>query len=57
MAKLTTADIPQIRAMQGHMTQREIGDLFGVHRATIGDILRGKRWAGACLPESNKDAA
>jgi hypothetical protein len=51
-AKLKDDDIPQIRALAGTMSQREIGEVFGVHKETIGFILRGKTWAAACRIDS-----
>ncbi|TGU44616.1 XRE family transcriptional regulator [Mesorhizobium sp. M2D.F.Ca.ET.145.01.1.1] len=43
-AKLTEAEVRQIRNLRGKMLQREIGDLFGVTQQTIGDIMTGRRW-------------
>lgn len=43
-AKLTRHDVKAIRALRGAATHAEIGDRFGVHGETIGDIYRGKSW-------------
>lgn len=45
--RLSREDIPKIRKLltQGKLTQREIGELFGVSHGTISDIKRGVRWA------------
>lgn len=55
--KLTIADVTRIRALlsEGH-TQQSIADEFGVHRAHISNIKRGKSWAGFTEP-SGSDAA
>lgn len=44
-SKLTESDVRQIRALKGTMTQRAIGELFGVSAATIGAIHKGIRWS------------
>ncbi len=44
-SKLTEDDVMQIRDLGAlGLTQREIGDLFGVSQKQIGHILRGKYW-------------
>ena len=45
MAKLTAADVVKIRSLKGTMTQKRIGELFGVGEDCIGDIHRGVNWA------------
>jgi DNA-binding transcriptional regulator YiaG len=47
MSKLTEADVREIRALGGKMTQPEIAAKFGVSKWTVGDIIRGKRWGWA----------
>jgi len=44
-AKLKEADVQKIRALKGHLLQREIASMFNVHFGTISDIHRGTRWA------------
>lgn len=44
-AKLTEDSIRQIRSMRAQgMLLREIGEKFGVHYMTIGQIVSGKTW-------------
>jgi len=43
-AKLTEADVREIRRLAGTMLQREIGKMFGVSRVTVTSVLSGKRW-------------
>lgn len=43
-AKLTENDVKKIRSLFGQKNQREIAEMFGVSRATIGLIFQGKRW-------------
>lgn len=47
MAKLTKADIPEIRSLRGHKTCKEIGQMFGVSHSVISMIYSGKAWAHA----------
>ena len=42
-AKLKAADIVRIREMR-NTPAKEIAPLFGVHEATIRDVLKGKTW-------------
>lgn len=44
-AILTDEDIRKIRSLGGSLTQREIGERFGVGAQAIGKILNGKRWS------------
>lgn len=45
-SKLRNADVPKIRELRRQgMTQKRIGEMFGVSRAVIGDIESGRRWA------------
>ena len=45
-ARLTEDDVRKIRRMKDMgLSQREIGERFGVHAETIGDILRGATWS------------
>lgn len=43
-AKLTTADVANIRSLEGQMLQREIAALYGVKITCINKILRGRAW-------------
>lgn len=45
-AKLKQSDIVLIRKLlaNSHITLRRIGELFGVHTATISDIKQGRSW-------------
>lgn len=44
-AKLHESDIPNIFRFRGEgMTQKEIGDIYGVHRVTIKKILQRRLW-------------
>jgi hypothetical protein len=42
-AKLTWADVHAIRR-QAHRSRRELAASYGVHKKTIGEILRGNTW-------------
>lgn len=46
-AKLTTEEVLQIRAdyLHGGITQRELGEAYGVSQTHVSDIVRGKVWA------------
>lgn len=43
-AKLTQEQVDQIREWGPLLTQRELGEYFGVNGETVGDILRGVTW-------------
>lgn len=45
-AKLTTEDVELIRDLRrdSHLTQKRIGQIFGVHKGTIQSILNGRNW-------------
>ncbi len=43
-AKLTEADIPQIRSLTAKYLQREIASMFGVTESSISRLLSGKTW-------------
>jgi len=44
-AKLKEEDIPKVhRLRMDGLLMREIGEIFGVHKATISDVLKGKSW-------------
>lgn len=45
-AKLTAAQVEEIRARYaaGRVTQRELGEEFGVGQTQVGRIVRGVRW-------------
>ena len=42
-SKLTEAKVLEIRSATG--TQNEIAELFGISRATVGNIKARKRWS------------
>lgn len=42
--KLTWAQVDEIRALRGTMTQREIAKRFGITRASVNNIQRGYFW-------------
>jgi len=46
LAKLTARKVCQIRELyaSGNYTQRELGEMFGVHQVTIGRIVRRETW-------------
>ena len=45
-AKLTTSDIEKIfRLRADGLLYREIAEVIGIHKGTVGDIIRGERWA------------
>jgi hypothetical protein len=44
-AKLTEADVTEIRREWGAASRTDLATRFGVHPAYIGQILRGDRWA------------
>ncbi len=44
-SRLSEDDVRRIRAMQGSMTQRAIGEMFGVDGETVGSIHRRETWA------------
>ena len=46
-AKLSKSDVEEIKNLYptGDYTQKELGDKFGVHQATIADILHGRSWS------------
>jgi len=43
--KLRTDQVLRILSLRGKMTQREIGEYFGVDHTTVGHILRRTSWA------------
>lgn len=43
-AKLKTSDVLAIRSMAGKLSQRKIGELFGVQQTHVGRLIRGERW-------------
>lgn len=43
-AKLTNEQVLEIKKLFGKKNQREIAQIYGVSRATIGYIFQGKRW-------------
>lgn len=47
MAKLSTADVAEIRRVGGSVSQRALGRRFGVGQTQISRILNGSRWKEA----------
>lgn len=47
-AKLTEADVREIRSRYPGETQAALGREFGVAPQTIGKVVLGRRWAHAC---------
>ena len=45
LAKLCEEDVRKIKAMRGSMSQKKIGEIFGVGQDEISRILSGKRWS------------
>lgn len=43
-AKLTEADVIEIRSLRGVALQRDLAARFGVSERAIGDVLSGKKW-------------
>lgn len=43
-AKLTADDVREIRRLRDQMTQKAIGERFGVSDSTVRQIFRGKNW-------------
>ena len=43
-AKLTDADVLEIKKLKGTRTQQSIADDYGVNQSIISDILRNKTW-------------
>lgn len=44
MAKLSLKDIATIRGLAGTLSQKVIGERFGIRQGTVSRILAGKRW-------------
>ena len=44
-AKLTEADVREIRALEGTMFQREIGERYGITYSAVNDIFHRRTWA------------
>jgi hypothetical protein len=44
-AKLTADDVENIRANEMNLTQRELGEIFGVSQTLISHIIRRKIWS------------
>ncbi|NNU70441.1 hypothetical protein G9X67_34890 [Rhizobium sp. WYCCWR 11152] len=53
-AKLTEADVLEIRAMKGVETLRKTAERFGVSQEAISAIHRGKKWAWLQAAEQEK---
>jgi hypothetical protein len=43
-AKLTENDVREIRLLEGKISNRAIGRLYGVSHGRIGNIFHGKSW-------------
>jgi hypothetical protein len=44
-AKLSVAHVEQIRALSGHLSQKQIAEKFGVSKSNVWHIVTGKTWA------------
>jgi hypothetical protein len=44
-AKLSEADVRQIRSLVGSQSQQSIADKFGVHQTAVSRIVRGQTWS------------
>lgn len=44
-SKLTEGQVLEIRALKGKLTQREIGERYGIAQTTVGRIHRRKAWS------------
>lgn len=44
-AKVTEADVREIRRLRGRLLQREIADIFGIDKSQVGKIQRREWWA------------
>jgi hypothetical protein len=44
-AKLTEKDVREIRALQGRLLGREVGEIYGVTRWTVFDIWKRRIWS------------
>lgn len=44
-AKLTAANVVQIRALSGKLSQSKIGEMFGVKQGTVSAVILRKSWA------------
>ncbi|ARQ01866.1 hypothetical protein DFP91_1524 [Pseudorhodoplanes sinuspersici] len=55
-ATLTDQQVAEIRDLEGKMTNTAIAARYGVHRETVGNILRGISWKGEMInPNRNFD--
>ena len=45
-AKLTAAQVADIRAQKGKVPQRKLAELYGVSYGTIADIMSDRKWVG-----------
>ena len=43
-AKLTESDVKSIRGLRASHSQQKLADMYGVHRSTVVDVLRGRTW-------------
>lgn len=56
-AKLTQADVKEIYRLRAEGLQhKDIAPLFGVHKSTVGQILRGERWSHLGLHQERQSA-
>ena len=56
-AKLTEADVREIRSLKGLMFQWQIAERFGVTQVQVGNILRGASWRNLDSPTDDASAA
>lgn len=48
-AKLTPEQVGFIRSMKGVLSQRELGEMFGINQQSVSKIHRGQRWTHLSL--------
>lgn len=54
-SRITEADVRSIRALGGSISQRAIGELFGISQGQIGRIIRGEKWKHLVPLEGHPD--
>ena len=54
-AKLSESDVIEIKKLlrEGVMTQKEIGEIYGLCRGTVSSIHRGRKWKHVTEPHTN----
>jgi hypothetical protein len=50
-AKLTEAEVQQIRSMEGDLPNSQIAELFGVDHCTVTDIFKDRSWKWLAPPK------